>query len=219
MNKIKVFALLFAFFLLLPFATAKLCDDTMEIYESSCTMMQEINTSCSAYNYTIFDAGGSNAEEGLLLNWYDNQYIFDFNLSRGDYVISYCDNSTRQMSVVESGTDKGVMAVIILLPLFLSAILIAGTFLIGNGHQVFKIAIALLSIVPFFSSMNLALITVAKYFNFPEMQDLIGTTTYWTGVFFGVILTYFLIYAFIWGVTISAQKKKQKREVGNYGNQ
>jgi hypothetical protein len=218
MNKIKVFAMLFAFFLFLPFATAKLCDGTMEIYESSCTMMQEINASCSAYNYTIYDAGGANQGSGLLMNWYSNNYIFDFNLSRGDYVVSYCDNSTRQISVVESGTDKGLMAVIILLPILLSIILIAGTFLIGNDHQVFKIAIALLSIVPFFSSMNLALITVAKYFNFPEMQDLLGTTTYWTGVFFGIIITYFIIYAFIWGVTISAQKKQKKREVGNYGN-
>ncbi len=97
----------------------------------------------------------------------------------------------------EPYTDNLIlMAILILLPLIFIFILLFGTVFMSDEHTVLKIIVWLLTPVFFFLSFHLGLISVAKFYYFPSLQNLIGTSTYWIGIVSSVFITYFIIYLF-----------------------
>lgn len=107
--------------------------------------------------------------------------------------------------------DGMIIGALIFIPLILSIILIIASLgLDGEDHSALKIALFILSIVPFFASFHFAAISVARFYGFTDLIDAIGTTTYWIGMFFFVLIVYFLIYTFIKLVHAAAQKKKER---------
>jgi len=108
--------------------------------------------------------------------------------------------------------ENMIIGAIILIPLLLSIIFIIGSAVLGEEHAALKIGLFLLSIPPFFASLHFGLISVIKFYGFTELQDLIGTTTYWIGMIFFILLAYFMIYLFYKATHVAAQKKKERLE-------
>jgi hypothetical protein len=126
-----------------------------------------------------------------------------------------CNNGTTwtytQVVTDDGGAEKKmILAVLILLPLLMGFLLLFAGVNLSEDHSVLKIFLFLLSMVLFWVSMHFGAITVVEYYNFPAMQNLIGSTTYYTGMTFFVIVSYFAIYSFIKLVNTAAQKRREK---------
>lgn len=113
-------------------------------------------------------------------------------------------------AAVDDADTLSPLAVIIALPIVLGFFCLVGAATLSEDHNVLKIFLFLLSFLSFFSSMGLGLITVAKYFDFDEMQSAIGDTIFWTGIIFGVIVTYFIIYGMVMMFQSIAKKKEEE---------
>lgn len=127
---------------------------------------------------------------------------------------TYAVNSTAwdvQQRICKGGEDfKMLLAALVIAPLLLGLMFLLGSFFLGEDHTVFKIGLFILSPITFWTSMNFAVIGVSEIYNIPELINIIGKTTYWTGMFFFITLTYFLLYGFYKIVNVAAQKKKER---------
>ena len=197
--------------MMLPLVSAMdICEDS-NLINTNCTMITPVIT-CGTYDYEIINLTGSIITSGDLFQLEGNIYYFNFTESQGDYIVRLCDDSTREVRVEEE-EDKMIIAIIILLPIILSIVFLLGAFVTdADEHRLLKLFLFLASMIPFFTSMHLAMISLVKFYDFPEMQDLIGSTTYWVGIIFFVVLTYFMIYVFYTATHVAAQKKKARLE-------
>jgi len=113
-------------------------------------------------------------------------------------------------AAVDDNDTLTPLAVIILLPMILGAFFIVGSATLNEEHNVLKIFLFLLSILTFFISMGLGLITVAQYFVFDQMQESIGDIIYYLGMVFVVIITYFIIYLIYTMIKRTAEQKEEE---------
>lgn len=104
------------------------------------------------------------------------------------------------------------LAALILVPMLFGIMLLIGSFMFGEDHAVLKIALFLIAYLTVFLSLWFGVQTVVRYYGFADLQEAIGTTTWIIGIIFFVILSYFMIYAFIQGVEAAAQKKRKELE-------
>jgi amino acid permease len=105
------------------------------------------------------------------------------------------------------------LGVLILIPLFLSLILLIGAATLnGEEHPALKIFFFLLSFVPFFVAINWGIIVLSKYFIIDELIDSMGETTYWVMIVFVVIIFYFIAYWIYKIIGMMAQKKEERIE-------
>lgn len=165
----------------------------------------------SLYRSTTLNQSGNMTNNGLAYQYNASK------LTRGIYTASIlCTlNSTQfagecKFEVEEE--SKMALAAIILLPMLLAFIMIFGSFALSEEHNVMKIFLFLLSFVPFFTSLHFGLVTVIKFYDFPELQDTMGSATYYLGIMFVVIITYFIIYLFYKLTHLAAQKKNARLE-------
>ena len=185
------------------------CPDQIEI-SSNCTMITP-HLNCTSYIYDIINITSTKIlVNNANLSLVDGRiYAFNFTYGEGEYIIRLCDESTRQVWVTDE-EGKMIIAVIILIPLILGIIFLVGSATLSEEHTPLKIFLFLLSIITFFVSLHWGMLAVVKYSNFAPLQDAIGSTTYWFGLLFGVIVTYFIIYLFYKLVHASAQRKEEK---------
>jgi hypothetical protein len=108
--------------------------------------------------------------------------------------------------------DNMIIGAIIIVPIILAIVLLVGAATLSEQHSAMKIGLFLLSILPFFSSLHFGMVAVAKYYDFPELQEAVGSTVYWVGIIFGVIITYFIIYLVYMMFHAMAQNKKERLE-------
>ncbi len=126
---------------------------------------------------------------------------------------TYLYNSSIEAGIITvSGDEKLIAFAVILIPIFMGLFFLIGSFTLSEQHAAFKIFLFLLSMGTFFTSLHFAMLNVVKFMDFPDMQNLIGSTTYWFGMIFVVIVTYFIIYLFYLLVHEAAQKRKEKLE-------
>ena len=105
--------------------------------------------------------------------------------------------------------DKMIIAAIIVLPMILGIIfLVGGATLDAEHHAALKIFLFLLSSFTFILSLHLGMVSVVKFYDFPALEDTIGTATYWFGIVIGIIITYFLIYLIYTSFNKMAQQKR-----------
>jgi hypothetical protein len=121
------------------------------------------------------------------------------------YLVSYGGQNQNDIA----GTP---LAYIILIPLVLAMIFLLGSFFLGEEHTALKIFLFLLSFIPVFIAMNYGTAIVAHYYNFQELQNLMGTHVYWMALLFFTILTYFIIYWLYKIIQFTAEKKKKGLE-------
>lgn len=112
----------------------------------------------------------------------------------------------------DGGDAVIVAAVIILLPMFLGAFLLVGAATLdAQRHAAIKIFLFLLSIMTFFSSMHLGILSAVEYYpTFTSLQDWIGQTTWWVGMCYVLIITYFIMYLVYQAIHTAAQKKQEE---------
>jgi len=166
------------------------------------------------YNITLTDADysvsycipittGFSCVECVMYNW--NTSI--------DCSYNYTDNSTGAFLkeyYCNGGENRMIIAAIIILPALFGLFMLLGSFFLGDEHVPLKIAMFLITPIAFWASLHMGLISVIKFYDFTELQDLIGRTTYWTGTLFFVMLCYFLLYIFTKAIHTAAEKKKER---------
>lgn len=108
--------------------------------------------------------------------------------------------------------NKMIIGMIILIPLVLSMVLLASSYFLSEEHNVLKIFLFLLSIIPFFISLHMGAVSLVKFYNFTALEEIIGNTTYWFTVIFGAIVSYFCIYLIYKGFKQAKAKKIERLE-------
>jgi hypothetical protein len=171
-----------------------LCESDTPITQN-CTLVTPSLT-CGTYDYEIINTSSNNVvETGTLSPVYTNIYSFNFTQPKGFYLVKLCDGTTREI-IRQEEKDNMFLGIIAILPMLLSIILLVGAATLnGQDHPVMKIFLFLASVIPFYASLNMAVVSLAKYYDFAEMIDLIGSTTYWITLLFVIIVVYFIIYA------------------------
>lgn len=191
-------------------AGLEMCTDTIEI-NANCTMITPA-LECGNYTYQVINMSGDVVTEDSLSLLSGNIYQFNFTEPEGEYVIEYCDNSTRQVRKIQEDENKMIIAALILIPLFLGIFFLVGAATLSEDHAPVRIFLFLLSIVTFFTSCHMAMAAIVEFYNFTAMQEIIGTTTYWVGWVFFALISYFIIYAIRWVFLYMGQQKAERLE-------
>lgn len=110
----------------------------------------------------------------------------------------------------ENSDNKFIVGLIALIPLVIGFFLILGAISLGDSHAVVKWFLLLLSPALGITSLHYATLGLIRFYNMPELQDAIGSTVYWFGIVWGVIIAYLVIYGIIVMVHTAAQKKEEK---------
>jgi len=191
-----------------------MCEDTIEI-NTNCTMVTP-TLNCTSYTYDIInmtnESGAVIVNDAALTNVAGNIYKFNFTQPQGQYLVQLCDDTTREVIVKSDESNKTMIGIIILLPMILGLFFLIGAATLNDRHSVLRIFLFLLSVPTFFVSLHMGLMSVVKFYNWPELQNLIGSTTYWIGWVFFIIIAYFLIYIFYLAVHEAAQKRREEIE-------
>lgn len=214
MKKINIFLIIMA--LLVPgvLADIPLCEDTVGISEN-CTMMTPVLDSCTNYSYMILYAeNGSIVVNNSLTSLSQDIYKFNLtpNIGEGEYQVKLCDGTTRQVRVTFSGGDDMAMGFIILLPMLLGIIFLVGSVALKDGHVVLKIFLFLMSLFTFFTSFHMGLLYVIKVYGWTDMQNTIGSATYYFMLIISVIITYFILHFLIVVLKGMMDRKKERIE-------
>lgn len=98
------------------------------------------------------------------------------------------------------------------IPLIFAAILLVGAASLGEDHPALKIFLYLLSFIPFISSLHIAALTAVRFYGWNDLQNYLGTITYWSGLIFIAIISYFAIYMIYKGFKAAAQDRKERLE-------
>jgi Ca2+/Na+ antiporter len=166
---------------------------------------------CPSFTYQIINMSGGVEVDTNLAELNGSVYYFNFTLPEGDYIIRLCDNTTREVRVVDAG-DNMIPGVIILIPLILGIIMIIASLGIGEEHPVLRWFLFLGSFVLSFVSLQLGSLAIAKFYNWSQMQTTIGTTTYVVVTLFSLVVIYLIIYLFYKGFRMAGQEKNEKLE-------
>ena len=166
------------------------------------------------YNNTILESHWMNKDGQV------RYYDFGSDLEEGGYIASMECNQTVNTTVsnlfvgeckfIVGGKNRMIIGVIIMLPALFGLFMLLGSFFLGDEHVPLKLAMFLVTPIAFWASLHMGLISVIKFYDFTELQDLIGRTTYWTGMLFFVTLCYFLLYIFTKAIHTAAEKKKER---------
>lgn len=155
---------------------------------------------------TITNESGHQVQE---LNWSNSTVFCEF-LFNHTKRQTFIYNSTIEDGAVTVRDDTMMpIAMLIMLPFLFGVALLIGGISLGKEHTAIKIGIFLLVPVTFFASLHLGTLTVVEYYDFPALENLLGTTVYWVGIIFFFIVSYFFIYLFY---TLSHQAAQRKNE-------
>jgi hypothetical protein len=163
----------------------------------------------SIYNTTAFFQNGSMVRSGTVYS-YSAGY-----LSKGIYggAIS-CNltgtNLTGECKFEVKPGDNTMLAIIILLPLIIAFLLLYGAVNMGEDHTAIKITAFLFTPILFIASLHAALLTLVEVYGFTEMQNFIGSVSYWFIWVTIVLFIYFFIYIFYKLVKKAAQDKETR---------
>jgi hypothetical protein len=113
---------------------------------------------------------------------------------------------------IKSSEPSSFLFAIILLPMLLGLFFLYGSSQLGEDHSVFKLFLWILSFPMFFISLNYALVTIIRFYNFTEIEELIGSTTWIIGLILGLMIVYFIVYSLIKFFAMLEQKKQEKRD-------
>ena len=200
--------------ILIPIATATVMQECERIHSPGNIPCRVTTTyaleSCNTYDAKIYNSSGSLlaikdlGDFGIYCN-------FTFNFTKpGDYYYNVSTGDTGQILLKEE--DNMIIGMLILAPLIFGLFLLIGAFSLSQEHAPLKIFLFLLSIVTFWTSLHFGLIALIKFYDFPELQGLIGSTVYWVAIIFGVLISYFVLYLIAKMTHAAAQKKEKDLE-------
>jgi len=186
------------------------CQRTQNVGEIPCAIISSWSPgTCSDYSLTIYNSSGDVIQD---LAWSDYTPVCNATFNITD-IGSYHYNSTIEQGVITvEGDAKMITAMIILIPLIMALVLMIGSFALGEKHSVLSIFLFLGSLLMFFVSFHAGMLGVVKFMNYPELQEFIGSTTYWYAILFGGVMLYFIIYMFYTFIKSAAQAKQERIE-------
>lgn len=111
---------------------------------------------------------------------------------------------------VKNRDGTGFYVVLVLIPLIFALFMLVGAATLGDDHNVLRIFLFLLSVPMIWISLHWSMIGVIRFYGLVELQEAIGTTTYWLGWLFFVVVTYFVIYL-VWKMFDYMSGKKDER--------
>ena len=174
-------------------------------------MMVTPSILCDNYTYDIINGDGLIIEEDNLTLLNQSIYYFNFSQGLGDYLVRLCNGVTREVYV--GGKDRMVLGIITLIPLIFGLFMIIGAATLGEDHNVLRIFLFLLTPITVWVSFHYGMISLVYTHGLPELQEAIGTTTYWMAWLFFFLIAYFIIYTiWKWANTV-AEKKEEDAEL------
>lgn len=185
-----------------------MCTDTRTV-NSNCTMITPSLT-CSEYNYTVYSTNGGVSQQGSLSLVNQSVYSFNLTVGAGDYFIVLCDATTREVRVTDEDESKMIAVALIMLPMIFGGFLLYGSKSLDEEHTSLKWFLFLLSFAMLFVSLHFGLISVVKFYDFPELQNLIGSTVYWYAWTFALLVMYLFVYMIWKGMAMRTQRKEER---------
>ena len=194
------------------------------IFNSSNYILNDTQVSCiiHVYNYT----GEHMIEDNLSMD--DNGIDFYYEMNAIDengiypYIVQ-CNSAneagfTSTSFIITSDgkapeSNSGLMAMIVLIPLILGILSCFGAATLGTEHNLFKFVMFVFSFICVFSSLSIGITAIIHFYNFTAMEDYLTGTMQWMVIFFGMIISYFIIY-FLY--TLFKALGDKKREKVNY---
>lgn len=164
------------------------------------------------YNKTSQVSAGNMSNPTILLYTYNASI-----LEKGSYVALFNCNLTNSTFYGSTqfevkGDDNMLLGIIALIPIIFGCMMMFGAFSLGDEHNALRIFLFLLAPVTVWSGLHFASIAIANIYGITEMQTFLSTTTYWMGVLFFLLVSYFVIYLLIKLVHTAAQKKQERLE-------
>ena len=182
-----------------------------------CSPSATCNLTISYPNNSIY----INNEEMTNNNIFFNYTLPNANTS-GEYQTSiYCIDGIEygysffSFKLNNSGDNEqpsAILAIVILLPLIFAFIFMFGSISMGNDHVALKIFLFLLSLCSYISAAYFGMITLVKFYIFPEMNDALGLSVVVIGFVLFIAICYFLMYIFSKASHAAAQKKQERME-------
>ncbi len=216
-------------FVTAPFKTAyKKGDDIIMrtyIFNSDAVQLQGVQAECNMklYNNTNYLVLKDNLTPSADTYLYVLNKTILNSVGRYDYVIN-CNSSTESgfvnsyFDLTIDGHDKdtaptALLAAIVLIPLLFGFLLLFWAHSLDKKeHNGFKIILSLLARVSVLVSLHFALVTIVKVYYFPELQETIGSTTYWMAWFFAIFIMYWLMYFIIKSFETARKGKIERLE-------
>jgi len=172
-------------FLLTPFlAQAIMCE---KIITQNCTMLTPTLTGCNDYNYTIINYTGSEVQAGNLTNLYEDIYSFNVTIDPGQYLVTLCDNSTREI-----WRSDEMFSAIVFIMIGAAFGLLFLAFLLKEDHAPIKLLLVIVSVFLLIATLGLNQGILSG--------DLTQLTTITSGAYKAVmisgivIIAYFIVY-------------------------
>lgn len=198
----------------------------------NCSIIETCQTgSCGTCTLTLYNQTGAFNQSGLmgtisptvyrinLSTPLENfgTYPYTINCSSGNTCVSGdCNLQIKQMCE-EINMDP--IGMIIFIPICLAFVyLFAAWMLKGKAFWALSTALILAALLEFFRAYSYAMITVAKYYNWPIMQNSLGLAISNYGTMYFLIIAYFLLHI-IAVVTIGILQKRKKSKDPYYANQ
>jgi hypothetical protein len=215
-------------YLLLIIGIAGIAEASCCAINQNCTIIENCQAgNCGVCSIGLYYPNGTLIESGDMGNLNTNLYEYNasYMLEFGTY--PYVINCSTGASCIAGDCSLQIkqtceeiemtpIAIIIMIPIFIAFFYLALSYLLrGKGHWAFSIALLLLSFIEFFRAYSYGVVTLVKYYNFHELQDLIGTGTYSFGLMYGVVIAYFMLHMIII-ITLSIWDKKRNK-IGEYG--
>jgi hypothetical protein len=105
-----------------------------------------------------------------------------------------------------------IIFIIALIPLFLALLFMIGAATMGEGHNILKWFLMLVSPFLIMSSLHSVLLGLIQFFSFPELINYIGDVTYYIGLLIVTFISYFIIYFIAYLFNVVKEKKDKKLE-------
>jgi hypothetical protein len=208
----KTLNICFVLIILVCTVNAELC--SQDNAQVNCTVVTP-TILCDEYNYIIINESGEVLCNESLTPLNDSIYSFVFNYTDGNYIVKLCDSSVKEINV-GNGDDTmssiGAFGIgLILIPLIFGFMLLLSSFFLGEEHSLMKMFMFGLSFVTVFSSFYFAsnIIYTIDPTN-TNLQDAIGKTMLYTGMFYFVLIVYIIIYFIVKLLKAIKQDKEEK---------
>lgn len=177
---------------------------TIDVYNNSdIHMLYNVKAVMEGHDYEV--------ELGSNITLHPGRYpyiIHCYNIKEEGFLSDYLEVEYGAMR--EDAIGGFPLAAIILLPILFGLLLIFGSFNLDDDHKTLKIIMFLFAYIMVFVSFWFGMQTVVRYYYFAALQESMTTVIWIVGVSLFVILSYFLIYAFIEGIHAAAQRKRER---------
>ena len=118
--------------------------------------------------------------------------------------------------LVERRDYGGLVAGFILLPLLFSFVLVGVAFVIDKDrHAVLRVGLWFLSLILFLVSLNFGLVSLVEFYDFPVLEDLIGSTVYWFSLVLVAVVFYWIFYL-VYTSFMMFKKRRSDRELAEW---